>query len=76
MIRPDAEDWDPITGDLPSGQWQHSIKVALESTKQSFPGGQIIAHLDRKSFKGWQRQVIKRYCERLELPIGRTKDFQ
>ena len=76
MIRPDAEDWDPITGDLPSGQWQHSIKVALESTKQSFPGGQVIAHLDRKSFKGWQRQVIKRYCETLELPIGRTKDFQ
>jgi D-aminoacyl-tRNA deacylase len=76
MIRPEAEDWDPITGVLPTGQWQHSIKVALESTKQSFSGGQVIAHLDRKSFKGWQRQAVKRYCEELDLPIGRTKDFE
>nr|MBC8518476.1 D-aminoacyl-tRNA deacylase [Euryarchaeota archaeon] len=75
MTRPEDEDWDPITGVLPTGQWQHSIEVALESTKQAFPGGQVIAHLDRKSFKGWQRQAVKRLCERLDLPIGRTKDF-
>lgn len=75
MVRPEDEDWDPITGVLPTGQWQHSIEVALESTKQAFPGGQVIAHLDRKSFKGWQRQAVKRLCERLDLPIGRTKDF-
>ena len=75
MTRPEDEDWDPITGVLPTGQWQHSIEVALESTKQAFPGGQVIAHLDRKSFKGWQRQAVKRLCEKLNLPIGRTKDF-
>lgn len=75
MTKPEDEDWDPITGVLPTGQWQHSIEVALESTKQAFPGGQVIAHLDRKSFKGWQRQAVKRLCERLDLPIGRTKDF-
>ncbi len=75
MTRPEDEDWDPITGVLPTGQWQHSIEVAFESTKQAFPDAQVIAHLDRKSFKGWQRQAVKRLCERLDLPIGRTKDF-
>ena len=75
MTRPEDNDWDPLTGVLPLGQWQHSIKVALESTKLAFQGGQVIAHLDRKSFKGWQRRAVIRLCENLDLPIGRTKDF-
>lgn len=75
MEKPDEPDWDPITGELPSGQWNHSIRVCVESTREAFLGGQVIAHLDRKSFKGWQRQAIMRLLTELEIPIGRTKDF-
>lgn len=75
MEKPEDPEWDPITGELPTGQWNHSIRVCVESTRQAFPGGQVIAHLDRKSFKGWQRQAIIRLCGELNLPIGRTKDF-
>ena len=76
MEKPDDENWDGTSDPYPQGQWAHSIKVCLESTKRAFPEGQIIAHLDRKSFKGWQRQSIKRLCEELDLPIGRTRDFE
>jgi D-aminoacyl-tRNA deacylase len=76
MKKPDDEKWDGTSEPYPQGQWQHSIKVCLASTKAAFPKGQIIAHLDRKSFKGWQRQSIKRLCEELDLPIGRTRDFE
>ncbi|HJL58851.1 MAG TPA: D-aminoacyl-tRNA deacylase [Candidatus Thalassarchaeaceae archaeon] len=75
MEKPEDENWNGTTEPYPLGQWAHSIKVSLESTKIAFPEGQIIAHLDRKSFKGWQRQSIKRLCEELDLPIGRTHDF-
>jgi D-aminoacyl-tRNA deacylase len=75
MERPDDPDWEPTSGPLPAGQWAHSVRVCLESTREAFPGGQIIAHLDRKSFKGWQRQAIKRLCGELEISIGRTRDF-
>lgn len=76
MVKPEDPDWNPQTGDYPEGQWRHAILISLESTQQAFPNGQIVAHLDRKSFKGWQRQSIKRYCEELGLPIGRTADFE
>tara|TARA_B100001750_G_scaffold53105_1_gene40302 strand:- start:1932 stop:2906 length:975 start_codon:yes stop_codon:yes gene_type:complete len=76
MEKPKDENWDGTTEPYPDGQWAHSIKVCLESTKISFPNGILIAHLDRKSFKGWQRQAIKRLCEEIGLPIGRTRDFE
>lgn len=30
------------------GTWKQSINAAYEATKQAFPGGEIIAHLDQK----------------------------
>ncbi|KAJ9568337.1 hypothetical protein OSB04_004303 [Centaurea solstitialis] len=45
------------------GTWKEAIRVAYEVTKASFPGGEVLAHLDQKSFKSWQR---KRYIEFLE----------
>lgn len=30
------------------GNWRQSIKAAFEATKASFPGGEILAHLDHK----------------------------
>ena len=35
-----------------------------------------MVHLDRKSFKGWQRRVIKRLLNELDVPVGRTRDFE
>lgn len=30
------------------GTWRQSIQAAFEATKASFPGGEILAHLDQK----------------------------
>ncbi|MEE2812559.1 MAG: D-aminoacyl-tRNA deacylase [Candidatus Thermoplasmatota archaeon] len=76
MERPERDDWNPDTDEYPQGSWEHAIRIAVESTQRVFDGGQIMAHLDRKSFKGWQRRVIKRLLAELEIPVGRTVDFE
>ena len=76
MYKPEDENWNPEEGTYPEGAWQHSIQVSVESTRAAFPDGLVMAHLDRKSFKGWQRRVIKRWLEELNVPVGRTVDFQ
>jgi D-aminoacyl-tRNA deacylase len=76
MDKPEDEEWDPDTGVLPEGPWQHAIRVCVVSTRSAFPGGMVMAHLDRKSFKGWQRRVIKRLLNELKVPVGRTSDFE
>ena len=76
MEKPEETEWDPDTGKLPEGAWQHAIRVSVESTRDAFPDGLVMAHLDRKSFKGWQRRVIKRLLNELEVPVGRTRDFE
>jgi len=76
MEKPEDDSWDPDSGPIPQGAWNHSIRVCVESTRAAFPGGMVMAHLDRKSFKGWQRRVIKRCLEELNVPVGRTVDFQ
>lgn len=30
------------------GTWKQAIKAAYDATKEGFPGGEIIAHLDHK----------------------------
>jgi D-aminoacyl-tRNA deacylase len=75
MNRPEG-DWDPLTGELPSGAWQNSIRVAIDQTCKSFPNHKVVAHLDRKSFKGWQRQSIRRLLESMDVEIFRLADFQ
>ena len=76
MEKPQDEAWDPEVGVLPNGAWNHAIRISVESTRRAFPGGNVMAHLDRKSFKGWQRRVIKRLLNELEVPVGRTRDFE
>ncbi len=76
MEKPTDDEWDPDSGVLPGGAWNHAIRVCVESTKVAFPGGIVMAHLDRKSFKGWQRRVIKRLLPELDVPVGRTRDFE
>jgi len=76
MLKPEDDDWDPDEDAFPQGPWQHAIRVSVESTQEAFPGGTVMAHLDRKSFKGWQRRVIKRFLDELNVPVGRTVDFE
>lgn len=75
MEKPSDESWDPSTGELPGGNWKNAIDSVIDSTRIAFPGGEIWAYMDRKSFKGWQRQSIKRYLEQINIPLGRTRDF-
>ena len=76
MQKPEEDGWDPETGALPQGAWNHAIRVSVESTRRAFSGGEVMVHLDRKSFKGWQRRVIKRLLNELDVPVGRTRDFE
>ena len=60
---------------LPSGPWRHAVTIAIESTRNAFPGGSVFAHLDRKSFKGWQRQALASLLSELDVPIRRGKQI-
>ena len=75
FIQPQEPDWDPLTGPLPEGLWKDAIDGCLEQTKRVFPDSRIVAHLDRKSFKGWQRQSIRRHLESKGIPLFRQADF-
>ena len=59
----------------PGGPWKHSVLTAVESTKMGFPGGEVFAHLDRKSFKGWQRQALASLLEDKGIPVRRGKQI-
>lgn len=58
------------------GTWRESIKVAYEATKSAFPGGKILAHLDHKSFKSWQKNAIVGFLEEQNIGIGKMDDFR
>ena len=62
-------------GPSPGGPWKHSVRTAVESTRAAFPGGNVFAHLDRKSFKGWQRQALSSLLSELDVPVRRGKEI-
>ncbi|XP_050224576.1 D-aminoacyl-tRNA deacylase-like isoform X2 [Mercurialis annua] len=55
--------------------WKEAIKVAFEATKLAFPGGEVIAHLDHKSFKSWQRNAVTSFLVEQNIKIGKPGDF-
>ncbi|XP_010257933.1 PREDICTED: D-aminoacyl-tRNA deacylase-like [Nelumbo nucifera] len=57
------------------GTWKQSIKVALEATQSAFPGGEVIAHLDHKSFKSWQKNAIMAFLAEQNIRVGKPDDF-
>ncbi|KAG2261555.1 hypothetical protein Bca52824_068634 [Brassica carinata] len=57
------------------GTWRQSIQAAFEATKASFPGGEIVAHLDHKSFKGWQKKAITEFLAEQNINVGKPNDF-
>ncbi len=62
-------------GGSPSGPWEHSVRTAVDSTRAAYPGGNIFAHLDRKSFKGWQRQALSSLLSELDVPVRRGREI-
>ncbi|CAK7337717.1 unnamed protein product [Dovyalis caffra] len=57
------------------GTWREAIKVSFEATKSAFPGGEVLAHLDHKSFKSWQRNVVTTFLVEQNIKIGKASDF-
>jgi D-aminoacyl-tRNA deacylase len=70
-----AFDEPTVEEELPGGLWKHAVTVAIEATRFAFPGGSVFAHLDRKSFKGWQRQSLASLLFTLDVPIRRGKQI-
>ena len=66
---------EPSDEGLPKGLWRHSIEVSVESTRAAFPGANLFAHLDRKSFKAWQRNAITALLDDLDVPIRRGREL-
>ena len=58
------------------GTWKDAIRAAFEATKTAFPGGEVLAHLDHKSFKGWQKKAITAFLEEQHIKIGKPNDFK
>ncbi|XP_020597982.1 LOW QUALITY PROTEIN: D-aminoacyl-tRNA deacylase [Phalaenopsis equestris] len=57
------------------GTWKQSIKVSFEATKAAFPGGVVLAHLDQKSMKGWQKNAILSFLAEENIKVGKPEDF-
>ncbi|KAH9772243.1 D-aminoacyl-tRNA deacylase [Citrus sinensis] len=57
------------------GTWKEAIKAAYEATRSAFPGGEILAHLDHKSFKGWQKNAITGFLSEQNIKVGKPNDF-
>ncbi len=66
---------DSNSDSLPSGPWLHAVKEVVRATRESYPGGLIFAHLDRKSFKGWQRSALINALNEIGVEIRRGKDM-
>jgi D-aminoacyl-tRNA deacylase len=69
------KDEDEENKNNPNGTWKKAILSAYNSTKKANPNSEVWAYLDRKSFKGWQRNAIKNYLDENNIPHGRTDDF-
>ena len=61
--------------DNPGSLWKQSIEAALLSTQKAFPGGNIVCNVEKKSFKGWQRQLIYAYLENIGIEVVRSNAF-
>ena len=58
------------------GNWKQSILAALKATRRSFPGGELVCSMDKKAFKGWQRQAIRDLLEAEGIPLLTTKQIK
>ncbi len=58
------------------GTWKQSILGALASTKKAFPGGELVCSMDKKAFRGWQRQAIRDLLASENVPLLTTRQIK
>ena len=58
------------------GAWRQSILAALDATRQAFPGGSLVCSMDKKAFKGWQRQAVRDLLEIEGVPLLTTNQIK
>ena len=58
-----------------SGMWENSLRKAIDSTKIAYPDGEIVCSMDKKAFKGWQRQAIRDLLEELGVPLLKRSEI-
>lgn len=58
------------------GTWKPSILAALDSTRRSFPGGELVCSMDKKAFRGWQRQAVRALLHEEGIPLLTTKQIK
>ena len=58
------------------GTWRQSIQAGLDATRVSFPGGDIVCSMDKKAFKGWQRQAIREFLASEGVPLLTTHQIK
>jgi len=58
-----------------SGMWENSLRKAIDSTKIAYPDGEIVCSMDKKAFKGWQRQAIRDLLEELDVPLLKRSEI-
>ena len=63
------------TQEDPGNLWKQSIDAALSSTSCAYPGGEIVCNVEKKSFKGWQRQLIYAYLEERGVEVVKSDVF-
>jgi len=57
------------------GMWENSIRKAIAATQLGFPGGEIVCSMDKKAFKGWQRQAIRDLLDELDVPLLKSAEI-
>tara|TARA_X000000368_G_C23005636_1_gene701042 strand:+ start:653 stop:1564 length:912 start_codon:yes stop_codon:yes gene_type:complete len=57
------------------GMWENSIRKAIAATKLGFPGAEVICSMDKKAFKGWQRQAIRELLDELSVPLLKSSEI-
>lgn len=68
----------PFTKDdegLVGGMWETSIRSSIASTKKAYPGGEVVCSMDKKAFKGWQRQAIRDLLSELDVPLLKSAEL-
>ena len=58
------------------GNWRQSILAALAATRKAFPGGDVVCSMDKKAFRGWQRQAVRDFLEAEGVPLLTTKQIK
>jgi len=53
---------------FPNGHWQAAVMEAVESTRRGFPHRDVEAYIDRKAFKGQDRERLTSFLDAQLIP--------